>query len=64
MAQKHATAVSAQPHRAHDPRQNLAAGAFLQCIEAASLGMPFEVWKTRMARNRHEVSIHGVEDHD
>lgn len=29
-------------------------GAALQCIEAATLGMPFEVWKTRMGRFRTE----------
>mmetsp|Transcript_1558 Transcript_1558/g.3311 ORF Transcript_1558/g.3311 Transcript_1558/m.3311 type:complete len:87 (+) Transcript_1558:1271-1531(+) len=29
-------------------------GAVLQCLEAASLGMPFEVWKTRMGRFRNE----------
>ena len=25
-------------------------GALLQTVEAASLGLPFEVWKTRMGR--------------
>lgn len=34
--------------------KDLASGAVLQCIEAASLGMPFEVWKTRMGRFRDE----------
>ena len=29
----------------------------LQCVEASSLGMPFEVWKTRMGRNRHETTL-------
>ncbi|KAL8448920.1 hypothetical protein Emed_003490 [Eimeria media] len=29
---------------------DLARGAVLQCVEAATLGMPFEVWKTRMGR--------------
>lgn len=32
-------------------------GAVLQCLEAASLGMPFEVWKTRMGRFRDENTI-------
>ncbi len=27
------------------------------CLEAASLGMPFEVWKTRMGRYRHESTF-------
>lgn len=29
-------------------------GAVLQCVEAATLGMPLEVWKTRMGRFRNE----------
>lgn len=37
--------------------EDLAAGAFLQCLEAATLGMPFEVWKTRMGRFRTEGTI-------
>jgi hypothetical protein len=36
-----------------DPK-DMAVGAFIQCAEAASLGMPFEVWKTRMGRFRNE----------
>ena len=32
-------------------------GAGLQCLEAASLGMPFEVWKTRMGRFRTESTL-------
>eukprot|EP00186_Timspurckia_oligopyrenoides_P000232 CAMPEP_0182447532 /NCGR_PEP_ID=MMETSP1172-20130603/17087_1 /TAXON_ID=708627 /ORGANISM="Timspurckia oligopyrenoides, Strain CCMP3278" /LENGTH=278 /DNA_ID=CAMNT_0024644005 /DNA_START=83 /DNA_END=916 /DNA_ORIENTATION=+ len=32
-------------------------GAVLQCLEAASLGMPFEVWKTRMGRYRNEGTL-------
>ena len=39
-----------------DPK-DLATGALLQCIEAATLGMPFEVWKTRMGRFRSEGSV-------
>merc|ERR1711937_13355 len=32
-------------------------GAILQCLEAATLGMPFEVWKTRMGRFRNGNTI-------
>jgi len=32
-------------------------GAVLQCLEAATLGMPFEVWKTYMGRNRNEGTL-------
>eukprot|EP00050_Salpingoeca_kvevrii_P017771 m.68099 g.68099 ORF g.68099 m.68099 type:complete len:416 (-) comp7718_c0_seq1:92-1339(-) len=32
-------------------------GALLQCIEAATLGMPLEVWKTRMGRYRSETTL-------
>jgi len=41
------------PAKSMDPR-DLAMGGALQCIEAATLGMPFEVWKTRMGRFRTE----------
>lgn len=34
--------------------KDLASGAVLQMIEAATLGMPLEVWKTRMGRYRNE----------
>jgi len=37
--------------------RDLANGAFLQCLEAATLGMPFEVWKTRMGRFRNENTL-------
>lgn len=36
-----------------DPK-DMALGAGLQCMEAATLGMPLEVWKTRMGRFRNE----------
>lgn len=39
-----------------DPK-DLLNGAFLQCVEAATLGMPFEVWKTRMGRFREESTL-------
>lgn len=32
-------------------------GALLQMSEAATLGLPFEVWKTRMGRFRSESTI-------
>eukprot|EP00993_Chasmostoma_nieuportense_P002514 NODE_3302_length_992_cov_27.517919_g3156_i0.p1 GENE.NODE_3302_length_992_cov_27.517919_g3156_i0~~NODE_3302_length_992_cov_27.517919_g3156_i0.p1 ORF type:complete len:282 (-),score=39.92 NODE_3302_length_992_cov_27.517919_g3156_i0:78-923(-) len=44
------------PPAGKGPRQ-LAEGALLQCCEAASLGMPFEVWKTRMGRFRNETTL-------
>lgn len=37
--------------------KDLATGAVLQCLEALTLGMPFEVWKTRMGRFRNESTI-------
>ena len=32
--------------------KDLLLGGGIQCVEAATLGMPFEVWKTYMGRNR------------
>ena len=32
-------------------------GPLIQCMEAATLGMPFEVWKTRMGSNRTEGTL-------
>lgn len=37
--------------------KDLVNGGILQCVEAATLGMPFEVWKTRMGRFRNESTI-------
>jgi len=37
--------------------QDLFNGAVLQCVEAATLGMPLEVWKTRMGRFRAETTV-------
>jgi Mitochondrial carrier protein len=37
--------------------KDLGAGAVLQCLEALTLGMPFEVWKTRMGRFREESTV-------
>lgn len=39
-----------------DPK-DMAVGAVLQCVEAATLGMPLEVWKTRMGRYREESTL-------
>ena len=36
--------------------KDLRNGAVLQCAEAITLGMPFEVWKTRMGRFRSETT--------
>jgi len=44
------------PAKSMDPK-DLAIGGVLQCVEAASLGMPFEVWKTRMGKFRNEGSV-------
>jgi len=44
------------PAKSMDPK-DLAVGGVLQCLEAASLGMPFEVWKTRMGKFRNEGSV-------
>lgn len=44
------------PAKSADPK-DLLNGAFLQCVEAATLGMPFEVWKTRMGRFRNEGTV-------
>jgi len=38
----------------------IAMGAALQCVEAATLGMPFEVWKTRMGRFRDETTLQSL----
>ena len=36
---------------------DLLIGPMIQCLEAATLGMPFEVWKTRMGSNRSEGTL-------
>lgn len=40
--------------------RDLVIGPALQCMEAATLGMPFEVWKTRMGRFRSEGTIESL----
>ena len=37
--------------------KNIRNGAVLQCCEAITLGMPLEVWKTRMGRMRSETTM-------
>ncbi|CAD7952843.1 unnamed protein product [Amoebophrya sp. A25] len=44
-----------------DPK-DMAVGAGLQCLEAATLGMPFEVWKTHMGRFRNEGTIEAFQN--
>lgn len=39
-----------------DP-MDLVKGGLFQCVEAMTLGMPFEVWKTRMGRFRNEKTL-------
>jgi|TARA_B110000967_G_scaffold99295_1_gene101974 hypothetical protein len=39
------------------PPIDLLIGPLIQCCEAATLGMPFEVWKTRMGSNRTESTM-------
>ena len=39
------------------PSVDLFLGPLIQCAEAATLGMPFEVWKTRMGRFRQEGTL-------
>ena len=40
--------------------KNLRNGAVLQCVEAITLGMPLEVWKTRMGRFRNETTMQSL----
>lgn len=57
-APQHRTAAAAvMERRAGGDWRDLVLGPALQCMEAASLGMPFEVWKTRMGRMRHETTL-------
>lgn len=42
--------------KATDPK-DLLRGGILQCLEASTLGLPFEVWKTRMGRFRKESTV-------
>eukprot|EP01065_Artemidia_motanka_P035584 TRINITY_DN43496_c0_g1_i1.p1 TRINITY_DN43496_c0_g1~~TRINITY_DN43496_c0_g1_i1.p1 ORF type:complete len:304 (+),score=80.57 TRINITY_DN43496_c0_g1_i1:67-912(+) len=40
--------------------QDMAVGGGLQCVEAATLGMPFEVWKTHMGRFRNQKTFEAL----
>jgi len=42
-----------------DP-MDLVKGAVLHCLEAATLGLPFEVWKTQMGRFRSESTFQSL----
>lgn len=42
--------------------RNLVIGPVLQCLEAATLGMPFEVWKTYMGRNRDAGTLQALRE--
>lgn len=44
------------PAKSTDP-MDLVKGGVLQCMEAITVGMPFEVWKTRMGSYRNESTI-------
>jgi len=42
--------------------QAVVAGPALQCFEAATLGMPLEVWKTYLGRNRGVTTLGAVRE--
>eukprot|EP01036_Dinobryon_divergens_P009111 gene9111-12184_t len=44
------------PSKSASPK-DLVVGGLLQCVEAATLGMPFEVWKTHMGTYRNETTM-------
>jgi len=44
------------PAKSTDP-MDLVKGGVLQCMEAITVGMPFEVWKTRMGSYRNESTM-------
>eukprot|EP00049_Salpingoeca_infusionum_P025684 m.21199 g.21199 ORF g.21199 m.21199 type:complete len:326 (+) comp8255_c0_seq2:573-1550(+) len=54
----HATSAppNPPPNRYHSARN----GALLSMANAASLGMPLEVWKTHLGRHRHERTFEGL----
>jgi hypothetical protein len=37
--------------------KDLVVGGALQCLEAATLGLPFEVWKTHMGTYRQQSTV-------
>ena len=57
-AQRASAAASVMEAHGHlSPLAHLALGPLLQCTEAATLGLPFEVWKTRQGRFRSEGAL-------
>ena len=44
------------------PAIDIIIGPAIQMAEAASLGMPFEVWKTRMGRHRTETTVEALKN--
>jgi hypothetical protein len=44
------------PAKSSDPK-DLLKGAILQCVEAGTVGLPFEVWKTHMGANRQQGTM-------
>jgi hypothetical protein len=47
------------PSKSTNPK-DLIAGGVLQCVEACTLGMPFEVWKTHMGTYRKEGTLEAL----
>ena len=52
-----ACAPAEKPQQKAGVTANLLRGAALACAEAATLGLPLEVWKTRMGRFRTESTM-------
>lgn len=44
------------PSKSSDPK-DIVKGGILQCVEAATLGLPFEVWKTHMGTFRQQGTM-------
>mmetsp|Transcript_30618 Transcript_30618/g.33454 ORF Transcript_30618/g.33454 Transcript_30618/m.33454 type:complete len:287 (-) Transcript_30618:211-1071(-) len=44
------------PSKSTNPK-DLLTGGVLQCVEAATIGLPFEVWKTHMGTYRNEGTV-------
>ena len=49
--------AQADQSKKSSPWGTLGRGALLSCLESATLGQPFEVWKTRMGRMRTESTM-------
>ena len=54
--------LAAAPAEAGAGWQAVVAGPALQCFEAATLGMPLEVWKTYLGRNRGVSTLGAVRE--